>query len=1096
MPKRRVNGEIPLPAGWDMAQDYDGKIYFIDHASKQTTWVDPRDRLTKPATFADCVGNELPVGWEEAYDPLIGVYYIDHINQRTQLEDPHLSWRAYQEAMLRDYLATASEELQAKRETLDVKTRRLGIAEDEYQHLNAALSGMQPTLSTSSLTSVGSGRYDPELLKQDVQMAKLRVLSLRQELMQIRKEVSIKQQGLNTLAQVEQKMSTGSCYTMGEAQAIMNELRSIQRSLISGEKERMELMQCLARHKEDLTRLQSMTKFPDMSSFGNSTEKLSTASQTDLPGDLVPLGARLAEMAKLRLEYDARRKDVQHIQRRLSELEESIEPGEVESDKDRLLLFQEKEQLLRELRSICPKNRPLHEIAGIHQEIQRLENDLSKAAEMAKKNITDRLRLHEEKQTLLQNLRDALNNMASLESRLKSLSASTLSISSSSSLASLSSSQASSKGSLSSLSFTDIYGAPSTHTEGINMLELQKRVEQLLQSETSPVASLVQNRSQLQTVTSQQSFPSLSPRSSLSSVSPPVSPYDLGPPPSYEQSFLDKQRRLAAADKLSLEDSLGDLSITEENTESEKSGSYFVLPPLSPISEYVASEEGNVCQSSQPTAHCQTQNSSGTSTRSVSAAVSDESVAGDSGVFEASNNHRCESQEVSEINAEAAQVQVKLRYSVSDCILHVGIERARNLNVLFVPVNHKLVIKAALLPCNPGLPSQYCTKPVDFCDKLTIGEDFSIGVQLARLYGKTLQVNLFAISPSGQEQCAGCSQVSLAEFNAESSSSKWYNILSFHFLQLNPKVEAEDGNLESTEVAESSISINHTPQDSESSSSLLAGSSGRHNIGVKEESSDESTIISSQTSTLTRHHDVEVFQSDLEKWNEGAVEWRCDNWNDEEEENEIVEEDNDEISQRIVLTSGEMTELTEEVVNGMEAEEIEIMQTRDQSTNTECVFVKTKPTKEPEPTMSKGIVIKRSQTFSPSAVANKQEYICRLNRSDSDSSMPLYRKPPYSSISHRSLGESVSAAGSTAFQRGSMERKSLRLKKISPPVGSSLAPIRAKSKPAVVPVRTSIDLELDRQVLIGSQRLPQFPFLFKRVTRSPPSHSTCHFILT
>lgn len=33
--------------------------------------------------------------------------------ERTQLEDPHLSWRAYQEAMLRDYLATASEELQA-----------------------------------------------------------------------------------------------------------------------------------------------------------------------------------------------------------------------------------------------------------------------------------------------------------------------------------------------------------------------------------------------------------------------------------------------------------------------------------------------------------------------------------------------------------------------------------------------------------------------------------------------------------------------------------------------------------------------------------------------------------------------------------------------------------------------------------------------------------------------------------------------------------------------------------------------------------------------------------------------------------------------
>lgn len=157
------------------------------------------------------------------------------------------------------------------------------------------------------------------------------------------------------------------------------------------------------------------------------------------------MGARLAEMARLRLQYDEKRKDVQQIQRRLSELEESVEPGEVESDKDRLLLFQEKEQLLRELRSICPKSRPQKEISGIQSEIQKLETDLSLAADMAKRNIADRLRLHEEKQNLLHNLRDALNSMAALERRLKSLSASTLSMSSSSSLASLSSSQASSK---------------------------------------------------------------------------------------------------------------------------------------------------------------------------------------------------------------------------------------------------------------------------------------------------------------------------------------------------------------------------------------------------------------------------------------------------------------------------------------------------------------------------------------------------------------------------------------------------------------------------------------------------------------------------
>ena len=39
------NSEIPLPQGWELGRDYDGKIYFIDHNSKKTTWVDPRDRF-------------------------------------------------------------------------------------------------------------------------------------------------------------------------------------------------------------------------------------------------------------------------------------------------------------------------------------------------------------------------------------------------------------------------------------------------------------------------------------------------------------------------------------------------------------------------------------------------------------------------------------------------------------------------------------------------------------------------------------------------------------------------------------------------------------------------------------------------------------------------------------------------------------------------------------------------------------------------------------------------------------------------------------------------------------------------------------------
>ncbi|XP_011629653.1 protein kibra-like, partial [Pogonomyrmex barbatus] len=172
MPRRR-NGEIPLPDGWDVAQDFDGKVYFIDHNTRKTTWIDPRDRFTKPQTFADCIGNELPLGWEEAYDKHVGAYYINHVNQTTQLEDPRQEWRAIQEAMLREYLHIAHDVLEAKKEIYDVKHQRLCLAQDEYNHLNNALTtlGASRTSLCSSSSSL-STKYDPDLLKSDVALAR------------------------------------------------------------------------------------------------------------------------------------------------------------------------------------------------------------------------------------------------------------------------------------------------------------------------------------------------------------------------------------------------------------------------------------------------------------------------------------------------------------------------------------------------------------------------------------------------------------------------------------------------------------------------------------------------------------------------------------------------------------------------------------------------------------------------------------------------------------------------------------------------------------------------------------------------------------
>jgi len=43
MPKKRY-GELPLPEGWEECRDYDGKVFFINHNTRRTTWIDPRDR--------------------------------------------------------------------------------------------------------------------------------------------------------------------------------------------------------------------------------------------------------------------------------------------------------------------------------------------------------------------------------------------------------------------------------------------------------------------------------------------------------------------------------------------------------------------------------------------------------------------------------------------------------------------------------------------------------------------------------------------------------------------------------------------------------------------------------------------------------------------------------------------------------------------------------------------------------------------------------------------------------------------------------------------------------------------------------------------
>jgi len=88
-----------LPAGWSMQVAPNGRIFFIDHQEKTTSWVDPRTGSASPMPNAQNANDErqeddlgpLPEGWEERVHSDGRIFFIDHNTRTTQWEDPRLS---------------------------------------------------------------------------------------------------------------------------------------------------------------------------------------------------------------------------------------------------------------------------------------------------------------------------------------------------------------------------------------------------------------------------------------------------------------------------------------------------------------------------------------------------------------------------------------------------------------------------------------------------------------------------------------------------------------------------------------------------------------------------------------------------------------------------------------------------------------------------------------------------------------------------------------------------------------------------------------------------------------------------------------------
>ncbi|XP_053935640.1 protein KIBRA [Cuculus canorus] len=1000
--------ELPLPEGWEEARDYDGKVYYIDHGSRTTSWVDPRDRYTKPLTFADCISDELPLGWEEAYDPQVGVYYIDHNTKTTQIEDPRVQWRREQEHMLKDYLVLAQEAIAAQKEIYQVKQQRLELAQQEYRQLHDVWEhklGSQTSLLSGSSSS---SKYDPEILKAEIATTKSRVNKLKREVAHMKQELQYKEHGFQTLKKIDMKMSdTQGGYKLDEAQAILSEMKALKKAITSGEKEKQDLIQSLARLKDSFVNdrgSQSDLWASSMSVESSSPllprQYLDVSSQTDVSGNFITSSNnQLAEKVRLRLQYEEAKRRIANLKIQLAKLDSEAWPGVLDSERDRLILINEKEELLKEMRFISPRKWTRGEVERLETERRRLEEDLRAARDTQSKALTERLKLNSKRNQLVRELEETTRLVAMLHTQLKSLSTSMLSLSSSSSPGSLASSRGSlatsSQDSSTSASFTDLYYE---HLEQLEQLDsdYQNKLDLLLEGATGfrpsgCITTIHENevvKTQKADTTSRvqalrslcgtpKSMTSLSPRSSLSSPSPPCSPLVIDP--------------LLTGDAFSSHMDFDDAEISTN------------------LSELTLNTGSGNCRLEEPRAGdkhlgqgINTAGGTALKVACVSAAVSDESVAGDSGVYEPSVQRPCMSEAMvfDSDDTEAvgtAKVQIAMRYDDKNKQFAILVIQLSNVPALLLQQDQKVNIRVAVLPCSESTSCLFRTRPVEASDNLVYNEVFWVSISYPALRQKTLRVDVCTVDKSHLEECLGGAQISLAEIcRSGEKSTRWYNLLSYKYLQKQNR-KSKQGNTHS-EVP--------CTEKTDSVSALLERTAVELEAVEKKLEESRSTLTSGES-------------------------WQEEELPDQEDQDDISENEAEEEEE---FCAGKSLWEAEESLNSQLP--MEIAMKVDKETNTESlaqsstvVRPKDKRTANPPQTQFvRGSTIIRSKTFSPGP---QSQYVCRLNRSDSDSST-LSKKPP--------------------FVRNAMERRSVRVKRPS-----------VKSFGTERLIRTSLDLELDLQ---------------------------------
>lgn len=95
-------GSGEMPVGWEQRYTPEGRVYFVDHNTRTTTWVDPR-RQQYIRMYGHTAGGSgtvqqqpvsqlgpLPSGWEMRLTNTARVYFVDHNTKTTTWDDPRL----------------------------------------------------------------------------------------------------------------------------------------------------------------------------------------------------------------------------------------------------------------------------------------------------------------------------------------------------------------------------------------------------------------------------------------------------------------------------------------------------------------------------------------------------------------------------------------------------------------------------------------------------------------------------------------------------------------------------------------------------------------------------------------------------------------------------------------------------------------------------------------------------------------------------------------------------------------------------------------------------------------------------------------------